>query len=67
MVQKVRKEMAKAKAKKHAGKVDMTKLIKKKPKGAQTKREKNQYQFQGFYERLKNLDIKQSHSMGMFM
>ncbi len=67
MVLKVRKEMAKAKANKHAGKVDMTKLIKKKPKGSKMKREKNQHQFQGFYERLKSLDIKQSHSMGMFM
>jgi hypothetical protein len=50
--------MAKAKADKHGQKVDMTKLIKKKPTGAKMKRAKNQYQFQGFYERLKNLDVK---------
>lgn len=58
MAQKVRKEMAKAKSDKRAVKVDMTKLIKKKPTGSKTRREKNQYQYKGFYERLKNLDIK---------
>jgi len=37
--------MAKAKADKHGQKVDMTKLIKKKPTGGKTKREGKQYQF----------------------
>lgn len=43
MVLKVRKDMAKAKSNKHARKVDMTKLIKKKPTGSKSKREKNQF------------------------
>ena len=58
MVQKIRKEKATPKGDKHAKKVEMSKYIKKKPKESLQKREKNQYYFQGFYDRLKNLDMK---------
>jgi hypothetical protein len=63
MVNKIRKEMPAPKAPKHAKKVDMKKYIKKAPKDHQMKREKNDYQFEGFYQRLKSLDVKQGHSM----
>jgi hypothetical protein len=31
------------------------------------KKEKNQYQYEGFYARLKKLDLKQGHSIEGFM
>ena len=31
------------------------------------KREKNQFTFAGFYERLKSMDMKQGHSHDLFM
>ena len=67
MTNKVRKEMPAPKASKHAKKVDMKKYIQKAPKDHRMKREKNQFYYQGFYERLKHLDVKQGHSMEQSM
>jgi len=63
MVKKVRKEMPQMHAEKHAKKPGVKDFVNKKPKDYKQKREKNQYQFQGFYDRLKSLDMKQSHAM----
>ena len=40
----------------------ISKYIKKKPKHVQTKRE-NTYVFEGFYEKLKQIDVKHAHSL----
>ena len=50
-----RKEEAQAKHK-------ISKFIKKKPKFQMTKRE-NTYVFEGFYEKLKQIDVKHGHSL----
>lgn len=63
MAKKVRKEMPKAKPEKRAKRMAVQDFVKNKPKGYKQKREKNQYQFEGFHERLKALDVKQSHTM----
>lgn len=66
MTNKIRKEMPAPKASKHA-KVNIKKYIQKAPKDFKMKREKNQFQYAGFYERLNKLDMKQGHSMDGFM
>ena len=48
----------------HQAKSSISKFVNKRPTFDKTKREKNQYQFRGFYDRLRTLDVKQSHSMG---
>lgn len=40
----------------------LSKYIKKKPKHLKTKKEKNTYQFVGFSDRLKAIDVKVSHA-----
>lgn len=67
MANKIRKEMPVQKASKHAQKVDLRKYIQKPPKDHQMKREKNRHHYEGFYERMKKLDVKQGHSMEGFM
>jgi len=62
---KARKPMQAQKAPKNAKKLDIKQFVHKTPKGKVMKREKNQYQFVGFFERLKALDMKQAHSMEM--
>ena len=65
MVQKLRKDMPKQKAEKGIKRESIQAFVKKRPTNFKMKREKNQHQFRGFYERLKSLDMKQSHSMSM--
>lgn len=67
MTNKIRKEMPAPKASKHAKKVEIKKYIHKAPKDHQMKREKNRHHYEGFYERMKKLDVKQGHSMEGFM
>jgi len=43
-------------------KTKISAFIKKKPKHQQTKRD-NTYVFEGFYDRLKSIDVKHAHSM----
>jgi len=40
----------------------LSKFIKKAPKHVKTKKEKNTFQFVGFFERLKRIDVKASHA-----
>ncbi len=56
-----RKAMPKAKTE-SIQKEKISKYIKKKPKHVMTKRE-NTYVFEGFYEKLKQIDVKYSHSL----
>jgi hypothetical protein len=42
----------------HKAKSSIQSFVKKKPTFDKSKREKNQYQFRGFYDRLKTLDVK---------
>ncbi|CDW84473.1 small subunit processome component 20 homolog [Stylonychia lemnae] len=62
MVQKIRKAKPKQKEEK-VQKNKLSKFIKKKSKySAQTKRD-NTYVFEGFYEKLKQIDVKQSNNL----
>ena len=63
MVQKIRKAMPKKKENKldKARKQKISDFVKRKPVNKKPKRE-NQYVFTGFYERLKAIDVKQTHS-----
>lgn len=58
---KQRKAMPKAKAE-VAQKQKISKFIKKKPKFVASKRD-NTYVFEGFYEKLKSIDVKHAHSL----
>jgi hypothetical protein len=58
---KQRKEMPKPK-KKAQVRLPISKFIAQKGKNERTKGS-NTYVFQGFYERLKNIDVKHSHSI----
>ena len=40
----------------------LSKFIKRAPKHEKTKKEKNTYQFVGFFDRLKKIDVKASHA-----
>ena len=53
--------MPKAKAE-VAQKQKISKFIKKKPKFVASKRD-NTYVFEGFYEKLKSIDVKHAHSL----
>jgi hypothetical protein len=61
MVKKQRREMPKQKAE-DQDRPRLSKFIKKAPKHVKTKKEKNTYQFIGFFERLKKIDVKASHA-----
>lgn len=56
-----RKVMYKAPAEK-PDRLGLSKFIHKKPKHLKTKKEKNTYQFVGFSDRLKAIDVKVSHA-----
>jgi hypothetical protein len=43
-------------------KLGLKKFIKKAPRQMKTKKEKNTYQFVGFFDRLKAIDVKVSHA-----
>jgi len=57
---KVRKEMPQAKEEK-APRAQLSKYIQKSKDKGKTKRD-NTYVFTGFYDRLKNIDVKHAHS-----
>ena len=57
---KVRKAMPKAKEEK-APKAKLSKFIEKSKDKGKMKRD-NRYVFTGFYDRLKNIDVKHAHS-----
>ena len=56
-----RKAMPNPKAEK-TPKLGLQKFIKKAPRHQKTKKEKNTYQFIGFFDRLKSIDVKVSHA-----
>lgn len=58
---RVRKQMPHQKQEKPE-KLGLKKFIKKAPKHVKTKKEKNTYQFVGFFDRLKAIDVKVSHA-----
>ena len=58
---KVRKEMPQAKADK-ASKVKLSKFIGKTNKDSTKAKRDNTYVFTGFYDRMKNIDVKHAHS-----
>jgi hypothetical protein len=55
---KIRKQMPTFKDRGHEAKQSISKFVKKKPTLGRSKREKNNYYFRGFYDRLKTLDVK---------
>jgi hypothetical protein len=61
MVLKQRKAMPNLKQEKHL-KTKLSKYIGKKPKAVSSKRD-NTYVFEGFYDKLKQIDVKHSHSL----
>jgi hypothetical protein len=64
MVQKIRKPMPKPKQNKldRNLKPKLKEFVKRKPKGKVQPKQNNQYVFEGFFERLKSIDVKQTHS-----
>ena len=64
MVQKMRKAMPKKKENKldAAKKHKVSEFVKKKPKAHQKEKRDNQYVFTGFFDRLKSIDVKATHS-----
>jgi len=60
---KHRKAMPAAKVKKADSKPGIRNFMRRAPAKKTQAREKNTYYFRGFYDRLKSLDMKQSHSL----
>jgi hypothetical protein len=58
---RVRKQLPHKKLEK-PDKLGLKKFIKKAPKHEKTKKEKNTYHFVGFFERLKQIDVKVAHA-----